>query len=301
MTEAKRTSTGYTPIDVEIVKAEQLSCGALGFLNHIRLHCDEEETDGVISALSLGALCVRYQVTRRQRETWLGELMAVRFVVQNEQSYVDVRFSQWCRSKTERDQQREAWREHKKRQRAQSDEPHQDQPGQMSTVDMGVESKQDSTLDSTRDSSVDSKRESNGVSTHVVAASAPASTSTSAPSSSEKAREAIVLDVFLGLGITKTRLAAKAATIRNIAGCQLPDELLVAELRRRASTFAQGDPPRSPDLFWPDLQIAENAWLKSQRGISVNGFKRLLTERPRDPDDSREPDPDDLPVTVRAT
>ena len=294
-----RTSTGYTPVDVEITKAAGVSSGALGFLVRIRHFCDEEENDGVITHLELGALCVRYQVSRRQRETWLGELTAVRFVVPNEQSLVDVRFGQWCRSKTERDQQRVEWRERQKKRR----EGNQDQDEPLSTVDTQV----DSTKDSTSESVADSTRESNGVSPHVVAASAPAaapaatSTSTSAPSSSEKAREAIVLDIFIGLGMTKARLAAKATTIRNIAGCQLPNELLVAELKRRASTFAQGDPPRSPDLFWPDIQDAENAWLKSQRGISINGFSKLLTERRRDPDDIPEPDPDDLPVPARAT
>lgn len=303
MTDTKRTSTGYTPLDIEITKAEEVSCGALGFLTRIRHFCDEEETDGVISAPAMGSICVRYRVSRRQRESWLRELMDVRFVAQNDTSYVDLRFGQWCRSKAVRDQQREAWREQAKIRRKQPKGAEQDQPDQMSMPDTQPDTRQDSTSDSTRDSGADSPPESNGASQDLVAASAPASASASASASlPNKKRESLVLDFFLGLGMSKFRLAAKATAIRNIARCQLPDELLVRELKRRAATFPAGDPPRSPDLFWPDVQVAENDWLKQRRGNGSNGFTSLgavLREREVDPDEQLQRDPDELSEVVR--
>lgn len=145
-----RRSRGYVPLEVEALDAE-VSLAALGFLACIRQDCNFRETDGFIFTRSLTAMAAFHGLRERDVSSLLNELAEAGLIEVEETGVRDLNFLAWCKSRAQRIQDRENWRDRASRSR------------DMSRRDSERDAERDQPRDADRESRAESHRESHDI------------------------------------------------------------------------------------------------------------------------------------------
>jgi hypothetical protein len=110
----QRTSRGYTPCDIEMLRDRQLSGDGLRLLLLIRRHADSEESDGWIDSQDLDGLAVSMGIRLPRLARIRDELLRLSYLERGVLGFRDVRFGEWCKLHTDRAAERDRWRKNKR-------------------------------------------------------------------------------------------------------------------------------------------------------------------------------------------